>query len=503
MIEYNGKVFAENSSLNVYRETNDKIYIKLNDQIFEFSGKMLSFYKKLIDNEIFSIDDGFESVLNILINSRIINKVVSPNTYTFNKHIYFFNYLKNDYCLNVEQGKIYCISNIEIPQFSDEAINKLNNNLKYELRCREIIVPEERFKANNMDEIRSHKRVYLINSFQCNMHCTYCFETSKSANVMIEDIKEKTKKFLYDLTIHNSLSIVFYGGEPLLNENWEFIKEFLSLQLDNTKYEIITNGLGIDTYLNMFLTYKKQISCFTITVDGPKYIHDKRRLFKNGSYDKIMNNIELLLKSEFFIKIRVNLDYENIEYLSELLDDIESNLKEYNKYFLIDLHLVSCKSDTDFKQLKLIDFADKVLSLRRYSFKINVAEQLLKRLFDSASVFATNYIQKDFCNYYDNIIINNNGDIYHCNEAMGMENFKIANIFDENIYDKIGYVESLDKGICQDCPFDIVCKGKCKYENFIKKGSSDLVTCNKEEMLEVIKYMIDKGEYDTINDVLC
>lgn len=47
---------------------------------------------------------------------------------------------------------------------------------------------------------------------------------------------------------------------------------------------------------------------------------------------------------------------------------------------------------------------------------------------------------------------------------------------------------------------DIICKGKCKFENYTKNGSIDKVTCNKEEMLEVIKYLIDNGDYERLQE---
>lgn len=498
MINHKGKILTENKKLKVLKKSNMQLLIKINKNIYEFSGRMLIFYEQLIDSVIHDLSDEYDNVINLLISKNIVSEAMDI-TYKINKHIYLFKYSHNNYAYNIEQGRIYKLTNYLYDLLSCNEIENIDAETKFKFRVSEIIVPSYEYETNNISDIGSKKRVYLINSFKCNMNCIYCFEQNKSFHIMPQEIIRKTIEFLKRLSKEYPISFVFYGGEPLLKENFTFVETFLSLCLNNTEYEFITNGIGIDAYIDMFQKYKKQISCFTITIDGPKHIHDKRRLFKNSSYEIIMSNIELLLKNDFFIKIRINLDYDNIEYLSELLDDIELNFTDYNKNFIIDLHLVSCKSDTEFKQLRLRDFADNVLSLRRYSFKINVAEQLLKHLFDSASVFATNYIQKDFCNYYDNIIINYNGDIYHCNEAMGMEKFKIANIFDENVYDKISGFESLDTGICRDCPFDIVCKGKCKYENFIKNGSSDLATCNKEEMLEVIKYMIDKGEYDTIN----
>ena len=55
---------------------------------------------------------------------------------------------------------------------------------------------------------------------------------------------------------------------------------------------------------------------------------------------------------------------------------------------------------------------------QEYSFKITIADQFLRRIRNSFDVYVSNFMQTDFCNYYDNIVINNNGDIYHCNEAM-------------------------------------------------------------------------------------
>ena len=82
-----------------------------------------------------------------------------------------------------------------------------------------------------------------------------------------------------------------------------------------------------------------------------------------------------------------------------------------------------------------------LLKLKEYSFKITIADQFLRRIRNSFDVYVSNFMQTDFCNYYDNIVINNNGDIYHCNEAMGTNEFVIANLKDSDVYNKVNLVK--------------------------------------------------------------
>lgn len=138
----------------------------------------------------------------------------------------------------------------------------------------------------------------------CNMRCSYCFEEKEVSLSKPSYSLEQLKHFLFVTNARSPLGehgIIFYGGEPLLNQ--EFIKEIIRstkedcVRKKQLTYVLQTNG----TLLNKIDTYLlENLDVISVSIDGPKKIHDRFRKFPDGSgsYDKIMDNL-MKIKSKF------------------------------------------------------------------------------------------------------------------------------------------------------------------------------------------------------------
>ena len=89
-------------------------------------------------------------------------------------------------------------------------------------------------------------------------------------------------------------TISFFGGEPLLN--YELIKklvDYINRNFKNIKkiFHVTTNGTLINKDISKFFIENEFL--LNISLDGPKNIHDRYRLFPNGagSFDKIRRNL--------------------------------------------------------------------------------------------------------------------------------------------------------------------------------------------------------------------
>jgi len=79
----------------------------------------------------------------------------------------------------------------------------------------------------------------------------------------------------------DEITIQFFGGEPTLN--FKCIKDvvdYLNKKKTKTKinYEISTNGLLPQNYLNFFI---KNNFLFIVSLDGPEKIHNMQRPARN------------------------------------------------------------------------------------------------------------------------------------------------------------------------------------------------------------------------------
>ena len=90
---------------------------------------------------------------------------------------------------------------------------------------------------------------------------------------------------------------------------------------------MISNGSLIS---DSIITKMKELKIrgVQITVDGPKEIHDQRRISKDhtSSFDAIISNVNKLLKNKIEVVLRINVDKTNESVLSDLIKHLQDKL---------------------------------------------------------------------------------------------------------------------------------------------------------------------------------
>jgi len=169
-------------------------------------------------------------------------------------------------------------------------------------------------------------------TMNCNFNCPYCFEDRKTGS-MTENVRTALVNFVKrKIKDIDQLEVTWFGGEPLLafNQIKMLTREFKQLCEDNnSRYyaSMVTNGYALNPKVVSQFT-ELSISQVSVTVDGPRGIHDSRRHLKNGSptFDIILNNLKAMSQSakDVMIGLRVNVDRESIGHASEVLEILRS-----------------------------------------------------------------------------------------------------------------------------------------------------------------------------------
>ena len=289
-----------------------------------------------------------------------------------------------------------------------------------------------------LDAVSAYQTHYIKNiTFQvtedCNLGCSYCYQICKSKNKMTFDTakkiidylfaerenpqsefcEEKTKGFVFD----------FIGGEPfleidLIEQICDYFEERLlqypnSPWIINHAYSFSTNGTlyftpKVQHYINKYREYLS----ISITIDGCKELHDKCRLFANGSgsYDLAVSAALDVMKrignrSTKLTFSPANLDYvfEGFKNMAELgfkdlygncvFEDVWNNKEDIIKYY---------------NQLKML--VDWLLS----SGKIN---DVYIRIFEPSgyNAYKPEDGDRQWCGTTTNMFaIDYKGDIYSC-----------------------------------------------------------------------------------------
>ena len=139
----------------------------------------------------------------------------------------------------------------------------------------------------------------------CNLSCTYCYKEDLSTPAQGKLMGAETARRSIDLVMaeggdHGKVNLVFFGGEPL--SNLPLIKEAVAYAEEQGK----ARGLRVDFSLTTNATLlTEDIVAYldahrfglTVSMDGPKHLHDKRRVTVGGkgTYDVVVRKVEMLL----------------------------------------------------------------------------------------------------------------------------------------------------------------------------------------------------------------
>ena len=145
---------------------------------------------------------------------------------------------------------------------------------------------------------------------QCNLSCTYCYEYGEDKIVDTENGKQP--KFMTEDTARESVEfllresgkvahITFFGGETLLNfpvlvKTIAYARRRAAEEGKDVDFSLTTNATLLKPEIIEFIA-ENRIGV-TISIDGPKEVQDKFRVFNNGagSYDLVAPKIKELLK---------------------------------------------------------------------------------------------------------------------------------------------------------------------------------------------------------------
>ena len=127
-------------------------------------------------------------------------------------------------------------------------------------------------------------------SYNCNFRCPYCFEERNlkdGQNVLVFTKEQVDIAYAVQDRIqpHRKLRkniITLYGGEPLLAENKDIVNYIVDEgRRRGYKFVAVTNGYEIDQFVN--LLGEDGIYRLQITLDGPREIHNQRRIHYKDS----------------------------------------------------------------------------------------------------------------------------------------------------------------------------------------------------------------------------
>lgn len=338
------------------------------------------------------------------------------------------------------------------------------------------VIIDDNVNERAIIKVRFHQRKYheremwftVMTTYMCNLDCPYCYQRKK-VGMMDEKTANGVIKYVQDASnslLIKKLSFLMCGGEPLLNVDIDFhLIDSIYNWAQDTGVEFgmgfVTNGsLFTKDVVERMSHYPHRIT--QLTFDGPKKLHDTRRIYKDGrgSYDQIMQGLEYLLDYKMpGILVRVDVDKETPEDVDLLLDDLEERgLKNFSLTF----GLIEPKTE------KCNEYAPTCLTGKEAAQTlIFLWENAFKRGFNVTLRPRSKYV---YCGSQTNFswTVGPYGDLYKCANFVGLDAHVVGYIrengtlshMNPDYYDFMSR-DPLEYAECRDCKLLPLCGGGC------------------------------------------
>ncbi len=341
----------------------------------------------------------------------------------------------------------------------------------------------------------------------CNLNCEYCFYLEKQA-LFAKDEKFRMSDDVLRAFIINYITsqptpiveFVWQGGEPTLL-GIDFFKRVVELQRPFLRQKTITNSLQTNGTLltDEWCTFlKKNHFLVGISLDGPREIHDRYRVNRQGkgTFDRAMQGLRLLQKHHIEYNVLASVARNTAKKPLEVYRFLRDEGVEFIQFSPI----VERMPDAGSRQhgLRLAGPASPgrkepytdvtpwtVIPEEYGDFLIEIYEEWVRH--DVGKVFVMNFEwalnawvgnPSPVCTHARqcgrSVVLEHNGDVYACDHCVYPE-FKLGNIGTDSLVRMVerselsgfgGKKETALPQWCRECNVLAACRGGCPKHRF-------------------------------------
>lgn len=289
---------------------------------------------------------------------------------------YFYEPNKNEFIAITAESYEYLKKVFDGREDSLEMPNEIKELLDMGYLAEKSVVEKvEHPYTQYIDSVMQRKihKITLQVTQNCNFRCKYCIyseekngkQRTHSNKSMSWEIAKQAVDFLLDHSVDcESVNIGFYGGEPLIE--FSLIKKVIDYAEKifigkEVTFSITTNA----TLLNEDIIYffAQHNVNLLISLDGPKAINDKGRVFADGrgTFDTVIEKLRLIktLDKEYFKKVHFSMVI-NPENDFDCINAIEVNSDYIDKW-----NIFSSLLDTEYESEEL-HFSEKYEYKKEY-----------------------------------------------------------------------------------------------------------------------------------------
>jgi len=295
---------------------------------------------------------------------------------------------------------------------------------------------------------------------------------------MSHAVAEKIIDFIFTMTpAHEIANIGFFGGEPLLE--FDLIRDITNMIKSYPQYEegrvglsIVTNGTIFSNEMATFI--EGQSMDFCISCDGPPFVHDKFRRFRNGRKTSAVVENTIRKAVEVSTSVAVNSVYTP-DTLSAMSDTVDYFISlGLNRIFLsADLSANWTNADVSILEREYHRIAEKYISshLKENPYFINIIDNKI------TAFLRGGYQPSERCRLgAGEFAFTPAGNIYGCERLIGSDDdptHRLGDIFSGLNLERLKCNSLPDAPInaeCIECGIKDYCMNWCSCSNYFSSG---------------------------------
>jgi uncharacterized protein len=345
-------------------------------------------------------------------------------------------------------------------------------------------------------------KITLSLTHSCNLACDYCYAgRSMNRHMSFETARRAIDFAMVRTQPGEKIEIGFFGGEPLLRfEMIQKVVTYIHQQTERSPRQIVlsitTNGTILTDEILNFLEREAIDLC--ISIDGPKRVHDKHRVYRDGrgSFDDVFANLQWALKRLSRVQV-------NAVYSSDTLDFLPETVATLINTGVPSIHLnpnITAEWDKQAQrsfQRVYREVADLYIDSYRNGREIAI------NLIDNKIILFLKggYSAQDMCGMgKTQWAFAPSGNIYPCERFIGEDDddrFRLGNLYtglDERRRVLIMHQAGNRNKECLTCELRPYCMNWCGCTNYYTTGRIDLagpVLCASERAaIEAARYTL-------------
>ena len=335
----------------------------------------------------------------------------------------------------------------------------------------------ERLRVNEMGDKTPVLKIFTTN--KCNARCYYCFEKGIKQIDMSPKTAIQVVSFIKANYPDKELQINWFGGEPLYNFA---VIDYITTELYKEGYKlqthITTNGSLITQELIDFLKKYYEGISIQVTIDdiGIKYSKVKKYIDipEESAYERIINNVHLLLGNNISTRIRINFLKSKIDSAFEVYNTLSQEFQGESglMIYFAPLSFDDDKADREIEHTHL-----KLMKFYNSEKKVFDSGDEHKSLLTSLTLKPKS-IPCGACRT-SNFTITADGQLFKCHRIAKFDYCNVGNVWEghnrESKYHQMFVSSDYISQKCKDCKVYPICRGGCTVVTHILNNQD--VTC--------------------------